>query len=526
MTMQTRSPVRFLTVVLSLIVALGIANPTPGTAKTLRYAVQSFGAETFDPTLTSVTTGLGFAGPLWDWLTTVDVKGNLSPGLATSWTSSPDAKVWTLKLRQDVMFHDGSKMTAEDVKFTLRDGFGRKEAKSSRSKQFRNKIKGVEVVDRYTVKVIMQKAWPTFAHDVSNQPGTEGIVLPKAYIEKVGWKAYGRTPVGTGAFKFVRHETGNIVEFAAVKDHWRYKPQFDKLQILLVPEAATRVAMLRTGQVDMAGVSLDDAPGLAKAGFKFARDPQASSVRIHLYGTYYKNAGPIGKLEVRKALNLAINRDELVQTLFRGAGKPAAVFPVSELSIGYPKGLQPYPFDPAEARKLLAKAGYPNGFKIKLYSVPTGGFTLYQQVSEAVAGYWEAIGVRTEIVPTDIGAFRPLYIKRPQSPQLVGQASIFATTGRLNGASSLGIWWTKSRKILQLADNVDDLYAATQKAGTVKEIADLTEKAFRKIYSDYRSVPIANVAGILWAYGNQVGDITVAPHRGYLTPSFATAVLK
>jgi len=249
-------------------------------------------------------------------------------------------------------------------------------------------------------------------------------------------------------------------------------------------------------------------------------------VRIHLYGSYYKNAGPIGKLEVRKALNLAINRDELVQTLFRGAGKPAAVFPLSALSIGYPKDLKPYPFDPGQARKLLAQAGYPNGFRIKLYSVPTGGFTLHQQVSEAVAGYWEAIGVRAEIVPIDMGAFRPLYVKQPQSPQLVGQASIFATTSRLNGATSLGIWFAKSRKITQLAEDVDDLYAATQTAGTVKEIADLTEKAFRKIYSDYRSIPIADVAGILWAYGNQIGDITVAPHRGYITPSIATAVLK
>lgn len=526
MTMQIKSRLRLLTIFVSLTVALAITNPTSGTAKTLRYAVQSFGAETFDPTLTSVTTGLGFAGPLWDWLTLVDAKGNLSPGLAESWSSTPDSRIWTLKLRHGVKFHDGSEMTAEDVKFTLRDGFGRKEAKSSRSKQFRGKIKAVEVVDRYTAKVIMHKAWPTFAHDVSNQPGIEGIVLPRKYIGKVGWKTFGRSPVGTGAFKFVRHETGNIVEFAAVKDHWRYKPQFDKLHILLVPEAATRVAMLRTGQVDMAGVSLDDAPGLAKQGFKLARDPQASSVRIHLYASYYKKAGPIGKLEVRKALNLAINRDELVQTLFRGAGKPAAVFPLSELSIGYPKDLKPYPFDPGQARKLLAQAGYPNGFRIKLYSVPTGGFTLHQQVSEAVAGYWEAIGVRAEIVPIDMGAFRPLYVKQPQSPQLVGQASIFATTSRLNGATSLGIWFAKSRKITQLAEDVDDLYAATQTAGTVKEIADLTEKAFRKIYSDYRSIPIADVAGILWAYGNQIGDITVAPHRGYITPSIATAVLK
>jgi len=129
------------------------------------------------------------------------------------------------------------------------------------------------VVDRYTVKVIMQKAWPTFAHDVSNQPGTEGIVLPKKYIEKVGWQVYGRNPIGTGAFKFLRHETGNIVEYTAVKDHWRYKPQFDKLQVMLVPEAATRVAMLRTGQVDIAGVSLDDAPGLAKKRIQICPRP-------------------------------------------------------------------------------------------------------------------------------------------------------------------------------------------------------------------------------------------------------------
>ena len=130
MTKQIKGSIRFLPVVLLLIVAIGLINPTSSVAKNLRYAVQSFGAETFDPTLTSVTTGLGFAGPLWDWLTTVDVKGNLSPGLATSWKSSPDAKTWTLKLRQDVKFHDGSPMTAEDVKFTLQDGFGRKKAKS------------------------------------------------------------------------------------------------------------------------------------------------------------------------------------------------------------------------------------------------------------------------------------------------------------------------------------------------------------------------------------------------------------
>ena len=207
----------------------------PSVAQTLRYAVQSFGAEHFDPTRTSVTTSLGIAGPLWDWLTEVTVDGELKPALATSWTPSADAKSWTLTLRKGVKFHDGSEMTAEDVRFTYLKGFGRKEAKSSRASRFRKAIADVVVVDRYTVRIESNSPWPTFAHDVANQPGLEGVILPKKYIEKVGWKKFATAPVGTGAFKFVKHETGNIIEFEAVKDHWRFKPQFDKLHILLVP---------------------------------------------------------------------------------------------------------------------------------------------------------------------------------------------------------------------------------------------------------------------------------------------------
>jgi len=191
---------------------------------------------------------------------------------------------------------------------------------------------------------------------------------------------------------------------------------------VLVKEAATRVAMLKTGQVDVARISLDEVQGVSKAGLKIAEDPQPTSVRIHLYATYYDKAGPVKDVRVRQALNLAVNRQEIVDTLLHGKGKPAAVFPSSPISIGYPADLKPYPYDPAKAKKLLAEAGYPNGFPIKLFALPTGGFTQYLQLAEIVAGYWEAIGVKASIVPTDIGAFRPLYIANPQSPKIVGQA--------------------------------------------------------------------------------------------------------
>ena len=355
------------------------------------------------------------------------------------------------------------------------------------------------------------------------RPGIEGIVLPKAYIEKVGWDGFAQKPVGTGPWKFVKHEVGNFIEFEAVKDHWRASPNFDRLRTVLVKEAATRVAMLKTGQVDVARISLDEVQDVSKAGFKIAEDPQPTSVRIHLYATYYDKAGPVKDVRVRQALNLAVNRQEIVDTLLHGKGKPAAVFPSSPISIGYPADLKPYPYDPAKAKKLLAEAGYPNGFAIKLFALPTGGFTQYLQLAEIVAGYWEAIGVKTSIVPTDIGAFRPLYIANPQSPKIVGQAGTFATTGRLNGSDSLRIWWSAKGRIIKMANTVDDIAAKAAGEATIDGIAAQVRKAYKVLYDEYRGVPIADVKGILWGYGNQVKGIELRAHRGYIEPSLVTA---
>lgn len=512
---------------LLLVLVLSLAPVAPAVAadsgKTLRYAAGSFGEESMDPTRTSISASLGLVGPLWDWLTEVDASGKLTPGLALSWKAGADGKSWTFTLRPGVRFHDGSEMTAEDAQFTLMEGFRRPRAKSSRVRQFRKGIQEVQVIDRHTVKIVTAQPWPTFPYDLSNQPGIEGIVLPRAYIEKVGWDGFARKPVGTGAWKFVRHEVGNFIEFEAVKEHWRASPRFDRLRTLLVPEASTRVAMLKTGQVDVARISLDEVQEVSRAGFRIAEDPQPTSVRIHLYATYYDKAGPVKDVRVRQALNLAVNRQEIVDTLLHGKGTPAAVFPISPISIGFPADLKPYPYDPARARKLLADAGYPDGFSIKLFALPTAGFTQYLQLAEIVAGYWEVIGVRTSIVPTDIGAFRPLYMADPQSPEIVGQAGTFATTGRLNGSDDLRIWWSASGRIIKMADNVDDLARAAAGEATIDGIATQVRKAYQVLHDDYRGVPIADVKGILWAYGNGVAGIELRPHRGYIEPSLVTA---
>ncbi len=495
----------------------------PSGPTVLRYGIPTFGEETLDPTLSSITSSLGLAGPLWDWLTEVDTEGKLRPGLAESWKQSEDGLSWDFKLRQGVRFHDGQEMTAEDVRFTLMEAFRRPEAKSSRVDQFRKDIKDVQVIDRYTARIVTANRWPTLPYDVSNQPGIEGIVLPKEYITKVGWEEFARSPVGTGPWKFVRHQRGNMLEYEAVKGHWRGEPQFDRLQILLVPEVSTRIAMLRAGSLDIATITLDTVGDAESAGLKVMADAERTSVRIHLHGTYYPNPGPIGNVKVREALNLAINREEMVKTIFRGRGQPAAVFPIGKVSIGYPADLKPYPYDPDRARKLLAEAGYPNGFEIKLYSLSTGGFAQYQQVAEAVAGYWDAIGVKTNIIPSDLGAVRPLYVAQPQAPEIIGAAMTFATGPRLNGLDDLRIWWTTGAKVNQLAE-MDDYVKKASSATTAEEIGRIVQDAYHVLYNEYRGVPIADVDGVLWAYGNQVASVQVRPHRGYIEPTLNTAV--
>ncbi len=521
---------RFLVVVLPLALLAtfwqgGAATPAHAAeSSTLRYAASNFGEENMDPTRTSISASLGLVGPLWDWLTEIDATGKLTPGLALSWEPGEDGKSWTFKLRPGVKFHDGSEMSAEDVQFTLMEGFRRPKAKASRVRQFRKGIKDVQVLDSLTVKIVTARPWPTFPYDMANQPGIEGIVLPKAYIKKVGWDGFAQKPVGTGAYKFVKHEVGNFIEFEAMKDHWRASARFDRLRMVLVPEASTRVAMLKTGQVDVAGISLDEVQEVSKAGFKIAEDPQPTSVRIHLYATYYDKAGPVKDVRVRQALNLAVNRQEIVDTLLHGKGKPAAVFPISPISIGFPADLKPYPHDPAKARKLLAEAGYPNGFSIELFALRQSSFPQYKELAEIVAGYWEAIGVKTTIIPTDIGAFRPLYIANPQKPEIVGRAGTFATTSRLNGSDGLRIWWSAKGRIIKMADNVDDIAAAAAGKANIDDIAAEVKKAYKVLHNDYRGVPIADVKGVLWGYGNRVKDIRLRPHRGYIEPSLVTAV--
>jgi len=485
----------------------------------LRYAASEFGSETLDPTLPQPSTNAGFAGPLWDWLTYFVPGEGLKPGFATSWEQSADGLSWTFELEEGKTFHDGSPVTANDVRFTLMEAFRREEAMTSRVEQFKKAIKDVEVIDAHTVRVITNTPSPTFPFDVSQQPGIEGIILPEAYVNRVGWAEFALNPIGSGPWKFVRHETGNLIEFEANED-FRNPPQFDQLHVFLVPEEAGRIAMLEADEVDIAEVSVDKTSRMKDAGFKILENPEPTTIAILLFATYQDAAGPAGKLKVRQALNFAINRQEIIDTLYQGNGVPAPLFPVTPDRLGFPEGLEPYPYDPERAKALLKETG-DEGFTIKIFVHREN----VSNLAQAVAGYWAAIGVNAVVEPIDIGVLRPKYVGEKQSPDIFGQAWAIGVTSRLNGAQDLVPWWGKVYKILQLADNVDELALAANAAATQPEMEDLTRQAYRILHEDYRSAPIAYVADTTWAYGNELGSVEIDnPTFRLLQPSLETAV--
>ena len=227
----------------------GAATQT-GPSGELNIALHTFNAETWDPSQTlPFMTQLG--GPVFESLFVYSPpNGELRPMLLDKAEMAPDAKSWTLKIKDGIRFSNGDPMTSEDVKFSL-DRYRSDASKTSQAAAFQRTIQDVQVVDKLTVRVVLKDPWLTMNYFLGALTGNEGIVLPKKYIEQVGWPAAEKTAIGSGPYKVTNQVIGDSVTFQAVPDHWRAIPRFTQVKYLSVPEERTRVALLRSGQADL-----------------------------------------------------------------------------------------------------------------------------------------------------------------------------------------------------------------------------------------------------------------------------------
>ena len=265
-----RSALRIVTMSLfSIALALGPATAGWAQAKPeLSVALSSFSTEVLDPVLGGHIVKY-YLSPMFDYLvgTTPEGQPSRDGGIATRWENSADHKRWTFHLRKGVKFHNGDEVTSEDVKFSLQRAMG-KRSTTGYAGPLRTLIQDIETPAPDRVVIVTKEPTLIIPTYLSRTLSTEGMVLPKKYIEANGDDAFARKPVGSGPYKFVEQVTGSHIKLTAVDNHWRIgTPKYKNMVFKLVPEETTRLALLRRNDIDVADVSRERVKELEKEGF-------------------------------------------------------------------------------------------------------------------------------------------------------------------------------------------------------------------------------------------------------------------
>ncbi|HEU5197573.1 MAG TPA: ABC transporter substrate-binding protein [Methylomirabilota bacterium] len=380
---------RALFVAFLVILALaGAAAAQDAPAGQITIAFDASIAPTFlDPAETpGIGTPFVFLYAMHDALLKPMPGNDMAPCVAESWKESPDGLAYEFKLRDGLRFHNGDPVTADDVKFSF------ERYRGASAKMLHERVKSVDVIDRHRVRFVLNTPWPDFMVFYATPATGAAWIVPKKYIEKVGEEGFKRHPIGIGPYKFVRQSPGIEIVFEANEQYWRKKPVIKTVVIKGVPDRTTRLAMLKTGEADIGYLMV----GLEAETIR--NDPKLRLARTIPPATWYvefpeqwQPKSPWHDRRVRLAANLAIDKQALNEAERLGYSRLTGSNIPSVME--YALKIEPYPYDPAQAKRLLAEAGYPNGFDAGDLT-PLPPFTT---MGEGVANYLAAVGIRTRV---------------------------------------------------------------------------------------------------------------------------------
>jgi ABC-type transport system substrate-binding protein len=358
---------------------------------------------TLDPARINDVYSRSVAQQIFDGLVEFDQTLTISPALARFWKASRDGLTWTFVLREGVRFHHGREVTADDVVYSLtrlldprvKSGAADVFAAIRGAREFREgrarRVAGLTAVDRYTVRVVVDEAPVPF---VSLLAIGHAKIVPREIVEREG-EAFGRHPVGTGPFRFVRWERGREIVLAANREHFDGPPALSRVVFRIFPgeQIGAMWEAFRQGELEDTPIPTRDYRRIvAERTYQHVKRPMLS-VRFYGMNTRVK---PLDDRRVRQALILAIDREAMIEEVALGRFALArGILPPGTL--GFNPELRGYPYDPARARALLAEAGYPAG-----RGLPT--LTIWSNVKvegvlrehEHMARYLAAVGVKTE----------------------------------------------------------------------------------------------------------------------------------
>ena len=357
---------------------------------------QSTDVLTLDPSVDSSAIGINAFNNIYDQLSRINPDGSLGPLLAESWEASTDQKTWTFKVRRNANFHDGTPVTVDDVIWSYR-----KILADSKSpvRAYLTQIAEMERLDDDRIRFTLKVPFVTFGRQVSLVS-----ILPQKVYERLGAQRFSVAPIGSGPFKVVKWTKDSALELAANPDYWGGAPKVAKVFFKPVPSEASRAAALASGEIDIVPLlppTLVESLG-KRRGIKVEK---IASNRV-VFGGFNTGHPQLSNLKLRQAMDHAIDRDSISQKLLRGMGEPMAQIG-APFAFGYDPSLKVTTYDVALAKKLVAESGY-KGEKI-LFQYPSNRWAFADQVAQALAGYFGAVGVNIELQPMEFSAFFPLW---------------------------------------------------------------------------------------------------------------------
>ncbi len=318
----------------------------------------------------------------------------IEPLLATSYRLINDT-TWEFTLRNGVKFQNGEDFNAASVKFSLERLADPRNKLQQTALQI---IERVDILDDYKVQIITKKPYPY----LDAQLTLLGAMVPPKYVQEKGIAYIATHPVGTGPYKLVRWLKDDQLELEANLNYWRGVPRIKKAIFRPIPEDTSRVAGLQTQELD---IIVNIPPHLAnlmnwKGRSAVSKVPSARTIFLVLDNT---KGGPMADARVRKAIAQAVDLDKIIKNILERNGIKLAS-PLTKNHFGYDPAIKPYPYNPTQAKKLLADAGYGQGFDLVL-NAPSGRYLKDKEVVEAVAGDLRKVGINASVKVHEWGSY-------------------------------------------------------------------------------------------------------------------------
>lgn len=453
---------------------------------------------------------LPFLDPIIQSLGRFDEKGNLVPWLAESWQTDAAAKTITFKLKKGIKFSDGTDFNAEAVKWNIQTCIDAKRNEVAN-------IQSMDVVDDSTIRINL-KEW--------NSSSLEAIGYFIRYISPTAFKTHdkewaNRNPVGTGPFLLEKWEQNVSVKYKKNPNYWeKGKPNLDGIEMLIIEDPMTASSAMKSGEIDVwiAGGSVDIAKELIDSG-KF--DYVAHKNGIGAVGTgfipdYRTPGSPFKDVKVRKALCYAIDEKKLAETFGKGFYVTTNQWGPPD-TIVYNPDVKGYPYDPEKAKQLLAEAGFPNGFKTKIFTVPGT-----KDVFTAIQSYLAAVGINGELIMIDEAKQQSFYFNTWEGGLMGHYHSVQPDLGlyMFRHLDPNGAFYAKG---IEHPDDVVKILKDIQTAPDAKTKQELSYKVQKLVYDEYCLVgkPLYVPMQIAIKQKYVKGDSFHIYHLSYWTPGDA-----